>query len=289
MFQFDRIFSVKSILASRGFSVSKCDSYDDTLLSGNDHSIFKHMYEIFNDTQKRQELQKYLETPSDEINTCGNAYKKFVDKSESYQILRNKFSTTFEWFVGQLLVHKFEAFSASFGVVIDNVQQLSSTRDIGDYDVLAVMRNLELMYLECKMGSQSSNGLQTKHIRKAMKRGLALHTLATVLFLEKGVVGSDIARLVKGERHPVTKLEDSVKEIQLPRDNSSGVYKWFDCYFINSSPFYGNVLPKIRTVLRSIAATSALGRIGSSLHASSPPSNEDYQCLGYVSKVVNCS
>ena len=155
------------------------------------------------------------------------------------------------------------------------------------YDALVVLRNLEILYLECKMGSQSANGLTSKHVINAMSRGLALHSAGTVLFLEQGVRGEDLLRVVQHQTHPVTGLEDSLKKMWLHDDDSrSVIFKWFDCYFVNANERYGDVTAKLRTVFRVIGATSLLNRIGSTLHAVSPASEDSYQKVGYLCETV---
>ena len=67
---------------------------------------------------------------------CGNKnIEKFVGKTsalEDYNAKRKRLSTTFEWYVGEIIVREFKAFSSAFGVQIANMQQLDSGNEIGD-------------------------------------------------------------------------------------------------------------------------------------------------------------
>ena len=244
------------------------------------------IYQLFDDETMRTALQDHIEGKP-----CGNKnIEKFVGKTsalEDYNAKRKRLSTTFEWYVGEIVVREFKAFSSAFGVQIANMQQLDSGNEIGDYDALVVLRNLEILYLECKMGSQSASGLTTQHVMNAMRRGLALHSAGTVLFLEQGVGSQDLLRVLQNQTHPVTGLEDSLKKIWLPHDSKSWIFKWFDCYFVNANERYGDVTAKLRAVFRVIGATSLLNRIGSTLHAVSPASEDSYQKVGYLCETVD--
>jgi hypothetical protein len=281
------IFSVENILGARGFTISSTTDFSATFVPSQvTEAGVSKIYQLFGDETTKRVIRDHIEGKP-----CSN--KKVeelvhaVSASENYHLKRKRLSTTFEWYVGELIVREFKAFSSAFGVQIANMQQLDSGNDVGDYDALVVLRNLEILYLECKMGSQSANGLTSMHVMNAMSRGLPLHCAGTVLFLEQGVGSEDLLGVLKSETHPVTGLTDDLKKICLPRDKSkSMIFKWFDCYFVNANERYGDVTTKLRTVFRVIGATSLLNRIGPTLHAVSPPSEESYQKMGYLCETV---
>lgn len=281
------IFSVANILGARGFIILSTTDFSATFVPAQaTEAEVSQFYQLFDDETTRKTIQGHIEGKT----CCNNNVMEFERTgiaSEDYHAKRKRLSTTFEWYVGELIVREFKALSSAFGVQIANMQQLDTGNEIGDYDALVVLRNLEILYLECKMGSQSANGLTSKHVINAMNRGLALHSAGTVLFLEQGVGDKDLLRVLHNMTHPVTGLEDSLKRICLPRDDSKGmVFKWFDCYFVNANERYGDVTAKLRTVFRVMGATLLLDRIGTTLHAVSPPSEDSYQKMGYLCETV---
>jgi hypothetical protein len=217
------IFSVENILGARGFTISSITGFSATFVppQATEAEVSK-IYQLFEDETTRRAIQDHIEGKP-----CSNKnieeLIRAASESEDYHAKRKRLSTTFEWYVGELIVREFKAFSSAFGVQIANMQQLDSGNEIGDYDALVVLRNLEILYLECKMGSQSANGLTSKHVMNAMSRGLALHSTGTILFLEQGVGSKDLLRVLQNQTHPVTRLTDSLKKIGLPRDDSKSM------------------------------------------------------------------
>lgn len=275
--RFDRIFSVPNILASRGFHVVGEGKLQDTLVGENPPERF---YEIFNDEKSRQQFQTHIEQ------NCNDPQFQDLTIRGDFSERRNKLSSTFEWYVGELLSRQFRAFSHSFGVNISDVAQLGSATPTGDYDALVVLRNLDLMYFECKMGSQSSNALTCQKIMNAVKRGLALHTAATVMFLEKGVHGGDLFRNLHDVKHPISDRTDQIMEIVIRGKPASVIYRWGDCYFLNANTRYGDVKSKLNTVFRIIQADQAISRIGASSYSAIPFSEDRYRQLGYDVKEI---
>jgi len=93
---------------------------------------------------------------------------------------RNRFSSTFEWYLGELLIKSFGAFSSSYGVTVKDVRRNSDDGDVGDFDVLSILGDMNLLYIETKSGALKPDG-----IIKAIERSLALHCVATVIVVEK--------------------------------------------------------------------------------------------------------
>jgi hypothetical protein len=130
------LFSVERILAARGFQVESQGSARDTLLE-KDISSYEDlnlMFEIFQNHIHRKELLRTIDQPSYQPQTSEIA--NLVSRAE-FRKERQRYSSTFEWFVGELLIRRFMAFSSSFGVSVKGLFRNSDGGTSGDYDVLS--------------------------------------------------------------------------------------------------------------------------------------------------------
>lgn len=168
--QLSQIFSVERILASRGFQISSEGIGRDTLLAKNTWKIdeFNLMFEVFDDITLRNNLLSEIENSSFII---PNPKVSKLLILPNFEKDRNKFSKTFEWYVGELLVRKFQAFSSSFGVDVQNIVKNTDNGTAGDFDVLTILGDMNLLYIECKTGD-----CKQRSIKNAIERGLALHS-----------------------------------------------------------------------------------------------------------------
>lgn len=170
-----------------------------------------------------------------------------IDKFKKCQ---NAFAHTFEWYVSELIKWKFKAFGSSYGIEISNIRS-SDQKKIGDYDVLAVLGNLSLLYIECKTGSISAN-----HIEKVIERSQAIHCLASIVFFGKSDeenIRDSLRKIPNRERFGLIDQEKFYK-LGDKAIESGEVYRWNDCYFVTSKTESVNVEAKVRTTLRLISA-----------------------------------
>ncbi len=194
---FSELFSVERVLASRGFQINSEGIGRDTLLAKNFWSTneFNLMFEVFDDITLRNDLLNVIENPS--------SVPHYPKVSEllilpNFQKDRNKFSKTFEWYVGELLVRRFQAFSSAFGVDVQNIVRNKDNGTAGDFDVLTILGDTNLLYIECKTGD-----CKQKSIKNTVERGLALHSLATVIFMGKGTEERKLKQQLNGLSHPI--------------------------------------------------------------------------------------
>src|ERR1035441_572168 len=172
-----QLFSVDRVLGARGFVVQKEASAKETLL-GKDfwsHGDLNLMFDIFSDQGRSKDLLQSIEQDGYKPQTSEVA--ELVSRAEFIRD-RQRYSSTFEWFVGELLVRRFMAFSSSFGVTVQNVIRNSDGGTSGDYDVLSVSGDLNLLYLECKTGK-----CHRQSILNSVERSIALHSVACIMFL----------------------------------------------------------------------------------------------------------
>lgn len=260
---FEYLFSVARVLASRGFTVKSEGMGDDTLLAKTVWTVSEAeiVFNIFNDVVHRKELRDYIEgttvIPSGAI-TPLTAHSNFIKE-------RGRFSTTFEWYLSELLIKRFGALSSSYGVMVNDICRNSDNGQSGDFDVLSILGDMNLLYIECKSGA-----IDQGSIKKAIERGFSLHCIATVIIVEN-LPEDALIKLLK-MKYPNLDREIECYKLAIKDRRDSEVYKWFNCYFVRTSK---NIEAKLQTVLRLIE----FSRI--SITQSSEPDEESYATMGY--------
>jgi hypothetical protein len=126
------LISVRDLLNSRGFNVKSEGKSNDLLIpsfswpSIESNILFEALDDKLNRLEIDKLLKKVLETPTND------SLKKLIE-TEGFVLEREKYTKSFEWYIGELLVRKFSAFSHSYSVEIDNVRRNSiNTVDIPD-------------------------------------------------------------------------------------------------------------------------------------------------------------
>lgn len=201
----------------------------------------KTVFQVFDDTNLREELRAVIRG-SLTSEPCEYVHK--LTSHESFKSDEKLFCTTFEWYIGEMLVQRFGAFSSSFSVKVADVYRNSNGSAAGDYDVLAVLRDLSLLYIECKTG-----GISVEDVKKTLERGLALHTGATVLLTSKEISDEKIVRLIQG----INKSR-KIYRISVKSDKAPPVYRCGDLYFIKADIANSDIKLGVRTLLRVINA-----------------------------------
>ena len=116
---------------------------------------------------------------------------------------RNRFSSTFEWFVGELMIREFGALSASYGVEVKDLYRQKDGQAIGyDFDALCVLADVNLLFFECKTGA-----LKPKSLENTLSRAMALHCTGAVVFLGAGITQSYLEGVLKAVTHPPWEAE----------------------------------------------------------------------------------
>jgi hypothetical protein len=241
------MFSVVRLLASRGFEVSKEGDGTDTLLPKQDwtESEVDLMFAVFDDITARSELVKSIDSgasPSSDL-------VKNLLAAKDVETERQKFSHTFEWYIGELMRRKFMAFSSSYGVTVNGVMRNSDSGPAGDYDVLSILGDMELLYIECKTGSCSH-----QKIANTIERAVALHCYGSVVLLGAGLNKKTLQQQLKGLNYPGFEWKPNLYKIEVKGSPDSQVYKWHDCFFVAGNELSGNLEVKLRTVLRLLSA-----------------------------------
>jgi hypothetical protein len=277
MVDYRKTFSVENLLRADGLNIKSSNPINLTFLKSGDDAQNKSIYEGYKNTDSRIRLQKSLNDSS-----LRKEFEPSFDYSEDYQENLKKFTSTFEWFIGQFIVENFAAFSSSFGVEISNLTQYNNGLDIGDFDSLVVLRNLKLLYIECKTGSQSGKSFDSTSLLKVIKRGICLHTESNIIFLEKGIKPQAMANELADFKHPISGIVDTLIQIAIKGVNNSEILKWCDCYFINEGLLDSkNTLAKLETVLRVINATRYSVHIKEFSNQSYNTGTEYFNRIGY--------
>ena len=119
--------SVRSFLASRGFKVrSQCSSRQTVLPRREQWQEQERdlLFGVFNVSTDRYQLLRYIE---DEAEITSEQVLQLV-RSEGFVRDRNRFSATFEWYVAELLIREFGAFSSAFGVRLEDIKRNVANR-----------------------------------------------------------------------------------------------------------------------------------------------------------------
>lgn|GEM_PF-6173131 len=262
------IFSVERILNARGFQIKSEGGASQTVLekeywTSHDRESF---FEVFQNVQMRSDLLRATLEPN--YVSQFELVRSLTDRPEFLKD-RQRFSTTFEWFVGELLARKFGAFSSSFGVTVGDVIRGSDGGVSGDYDVLSVLGDMNLLYLECKTGK-----CHRSSILNSIERSIALHSIACVILLEGGISKTLLLQQLHGQCHPRFGMVPRLGRIATRGVPESDIYEWSGCFFISGGTS-GNIEIRLRTVMRILAAYR------SSVFEEIRPRPEEYGLLGY--------
>jgi hypothetical protein len=266
--QLEQLFSVKRVLASRGFTVQKEGDGTDTLLGKSEWSQNEAdlVFNIFHKTNHRKELLEYINDKAEKSQLSQTVIN--LIETNGFNKNRNCFSTTYEWYVGELLVRKFMAFSSSYGVLINDIIRNSDEEKSGDFDVLSVLGDMNLMYIECKSGKTKQPS-----IKNTIERGIALHCTASVI-IQQDINENGLKQKLSFD-HPVFGYSEKPIKLNIKNQADSTIYKWFNCYFIDASEQIGDIETKLKSVLRIIEASKSV------INMSIEPSHDQYHAIGY--------
>ncbi|HEY9691758.1 MAG TPA: hypothetical protein V6D15_06115 [Oculatellaceae cyanobacterium] len=264
------LIPVDKFIASRGFEVVSEGTTKQTLLPKEldfwEPSEREMVFSIFDNIHLRTELRAVIKG-SLASEPCDSVYK--LKNHESFKGNDKRFCTTFEWYIGELLVRRFGAFSSSFSVEVADVFRNNNGGAVGNYDVLAVLRDLSLLYIECKTG-----GVSVEDVRKTLDRGLALHTGATVLLTSREIADDKIVRLVRDVGQVST-----IYRISVNSGNAPPVYRCGDFYFIKADIASSDIVLNVRTLLRVINAHRHINTCEFDI--------DGYRLLGYMAQQLS--
>ena len=254
------IFSVERILAARGFFVGKQANHKQTILndSNPEATAIKWLYDSFHNPVKRLELKN-----SSELN-------QVVEWPINAQLSQVRFASSLEWYISELLIKEFHSFSSSFGVELQNTRNPRNGLELGDFDVLSVMGDTNLLYVECKSGGTSKS-----QIVKAVERGNSLFAIANVVTLSHKSLFEALRHELDQTPYPgLDGVTVPLRKINVAGLPSSLVFTWHNTYFLPRSDI--NIAEGLTTILRLIA----LSRV--ELIKATASSDDDFRRLGFV-------
>ena len=271
MGSFSELFSVKEVLNSKGFEVISEGDCSDLLiplkyLQRSDQDI---LFDAFNDQRSRSELLHKINDPKFIVTNPAALslinHNKFISD-------RNKYSTSFEWYAGELMGRKFSSFSSSYSVEVKDVFRNNITETTGDYDAIVILRDLNFIYFECKTGTFNAD-----KILKAFERAIALHCEFSVILVQSAINLNSLRACIKGITHRfISELE--LYQIGIKGNPASNVIGWNTCFFASAE---GNIEEQLRTIMRINAAKKL------SHSYSWGMSDEDYEKLGYIRNLIS--
>lgn len=261
------LFSVKDFLNAKGFEVTVEGDSSQLLIPLPYSPLTNHiiLFEAFNDEQSRNEVLKKINTtafvPTQPAAITLINHPDFVAE-------RNRYSSSFEWYAGELMVRHFSSFSASYGVEVKDVYRNSIvSAKTGDFDALVVTRDVNLIYFECKTGNFNRD-----KILKCVERALALHCELSIMFIQGAINITSLKDCVRGLTHPVI-VSSYLQEVSIKGNPLSKVYEWNNCFFATVS---GNIEEQIRTIMRINAAKKSVIQYETGLD------DAIYDKIGYV-------
>jgi len=237
------VFSVARVLAARGFEVTRTQALTDTLMSAENptEQEIDVLFNTFDDQKVRFELSN-----------CINGKAHSVGRISQFLSLpgiileQSRFTKTLEWYFGELLVRRFHAFSAAFGVELAQNPNPRNGQESGDYDVLAVMGDSNLVYMECKSG-----GTDHEQIIKATDRGNSVFAVATIITLSHKTTIDLLRAQLAYKSYPGISSKLDVATLRLKGSKDSTVYAWHNTFFLPRSGATAEA--GLRTILRLIA------------------------------------
>jgi hypothetical protein len=265
------LFSVKDVLNSKGFEILSEGEGNDLLIPipyspWTNHNI---LFEAFNENISRSELLEKINDPSF-VPTSSNALN--LINHTDFVAERKRYSTSFEWYIGELMVRKFSSFSASYGVEVKNILRNSAAEaKAGDYDAIAILRDINFIYFECKTGA-----FDRDKIFKCVERAVSLHCEFSVMMIENPISIISLKACVKGIQHPLIN-GSYLNEISIKDNIASKVYEWNNCFFVSAA---GNIEEQMRTIMRINTAKK------SQLQYVIGMDNETHDKVGYVYKSI---
>ncbi len=275
----NQVFSVEKILKSRGFYVQGVGTNDALIIKGMRLPLnsltgkgvnpeTELVYEVFNDTVLRKELHSFVHKriPLESTQTIQ------LSEMENFQNTIQHFSTTFEWYIGELMVRKFSAMGSEFGVTVSGLNRLSESEgNIGDFDVITVLRDLGIAFFECKTGK-----FNQKKILMAIERSIALHCEFVIICVDSIVKSKNLFQQLSNCPYPLMNGPDSLIEVKIPGSDIK-IYKWEDCYFISGE---ADIEKQISIALQLNSAKKTL------LKQSMKPATLSYSSLGFEIEVI---
>lgn len=270
------LVSVQDILKSRGFRIGKFGTNEDLLIPKFYWPSIESdlLFDCFDNAKNRKEL---LDLLNRQIDKPKNKQVEELQKISGFELDRKKYTTTFEWYIGELLVRKFSAFSYAYGIQVKRIKRNTTGTDSGDFDVLAVLRNTNLIYIECKSGK--AQNLEKEHILKCTERGISLHCEMSIMVIDDVISEDHLKWALEGASHPLTNV-NLLNKIQIKDNKESQVYDWMNCYFVSSKK---NIEEQLRTVLRVSEAKKVADQYMTALDT------ETYSNFGYqIEELKRC-
>lgn len=242
----EQVFSIERILKSRGFNIAEQGEATSTILPKQNwtYSEANAIFEAFDRPEIRACLMQLCKLSPDETLKRASS----IVGGLPILINRQRFSHTYEWYIGVLIVRRFGAFSSSFGVIVRDIKRNHDRGNLGDYDVLTVMGDTSILYIECKTGKCDLHA-----IKQTIERASALHVVASVILLDQGVSKKDLSQQIRAGSHPMLNIGNPLlHKISINGVPNSLVYRWHDCFFLTGGE-PRQIEQGLQTILRLIA------------------------------------
>lgn len=232
-----QVFSVRDTLEFNGFDVLNVEDKRDTLLPTLKwiNPEAELVFNIFNDEEARNEL--YYRVLDENFHLSVYNVKELV-RDENFLPEVQRYFTTFEWYIGELMIKNFGALSFSHGVSVKNAVR---NKKESYYDLLVVLRNTNLMYFKSKV-----EDFTKESVFECINEGVSLYCEGTVMFTDPSIKDTKIMSMFKGSKHPFDENAE-IKKIWVKDKPEIFIYEWSNFYFVNDD---GDLKEKLRIIMR---------------------------------------
>ncbi|MEZ4741251.1 MAG: hypothetical protein R3B45_02200 [Bdellovibrionota bacterium] len=230
---------LKEILAQRGKVVtSVMNPFGETFLKhlkslkGNRDFLYQEL----SDRKKRNEIL-YSIYNNQTIKLSGGL------EIEASEANRSVYSSTFEWYVSELLYREFRFYASAAGLKIDR------SPDGGDFDVVGATHS-GIVAIECKSGKPS--GIDESQIIHFVKRHNFLRADYSILYIDfKGLAGNfpfkHLAKAVHGLH--TSRAIFQIKSQETDTNANFYAVEGANIYIVDNSINTGNVIKNLRFTL----------------------------------------
>jgi hypothetical protein len=271
---FEEIFSVEKLLLSNGFIVNDVGAVKDTFAAVIGPT---ETYKLFSDTKVIADLTTAIY--NDEPFYHSKALNDILSSEPNKQKTIKLFSNTFEWYIGQAIVKEFRGFSSAYSV---KLKYSYKSEDVGDFDVLAVLRNLGLIYVECKLRKQDTSILSKTDVIKTINRSNSIHSLASIIILNAEINLEQFLNDIKYAPYPLLGWHGNVLEFPLSKGSNNKLLKWYDTYIIQSTKNFDGLIDSLRLVFQLISCSSFMKYKEVGAYVGNDTTAVEYRKMGYT-------
>ncbi len=238
---------LRDLLQQRGkHTESWPDPYTATFLRfmKNKRQNRDFLYRELSDRNRRMEILHMIYSEKDIVFSNGAR----IPAAEN---LRSLYSSTFEWYVAELLYREFSFFASAFGLKIAN------SPEGGDFDVIGATHT-GLIAIECKSGKP--RGIDENQIIQFVRRHHFLRADYSIFYIDyKGLEGNFPFKFFAHAVHGAVEDPKVFKVVVSNGESNANFYlvEGANIYVVDNSKSTGNVIRNLRFAIDTHYALKA--------------------------------